>query len=59
MMHSDSDQPLESVAHTVNGCNTCQGHYTAGHDRIDDLNATAVREVVPKDVTMYKHARLV
>ena len=58
IMHSDSDHHLESVAHIVNGCTMYRGLYTARHDRIVDLTASTVKDVLPENVTMYKHSRI-
>jgi len=57
-MHSNSDH-LESVAHIVNGCNMYKGLYTARHDRIVDLIASAIQDIFPKNMPMYKHSRVI
>jgi len=36
-----------------------KGLYTARHDRIVDLIASAIQDIFPKNMPMYKHSRVI
>ena len=55
IMHTNSTQHYESVAHILNGCNMYKGLYIACHDRIVDLIASSVNVIYP-NASVYKHS---
>ena len=58
LMHRGSDHHTVSVAHIMNGCEADTGLHTACHDHIVGLIVTAVSDVIPREVSVHTHSRV-